>query len=50
MIHTMEQTDNLETIYKKKDSRAEKFQAGILFRFGIIFLYNVTSNAILGMF
>lgn len=46
MIHTMEQTDNLETIYKKKDSRSEKFQSGIFFIFGIIFLYNDNLNAI----
>ena len=40
MIHTMEQPDNLETIYKKKDSRSEKFQSGIFFIFGIIFIKN----------
>ena len=44
------ETDNLETIYKRKDSRSEKFQSGILFIFGIIFLYNNNLNAIIGMF
>ena len=48
MIHTMEQTDNLETIYKKNSPR--KISVGNLFIFGIIFFTTTIPNAIIECF